>query len=280
MENSVNTLAHVHQEPVLPDNNEEVIQMLGLDGYVDSNTGKLVDDIVSKLDLDCYTLTPSGVPAAAIGFESIQGHPQIVGIPLGSAYEQTETISYVDLSPVSPQRFENSPQNSPYHISGGPPSPVPIPEIKSSPQSSPYHVPESPLFINETNSAPASPLEVSSFVTVPTTPGENQDDRKSNAGKTPRRRRELKPKLYQREEPLSDPEEEKKRMNAINAKKNRDKQKNRLQELENLVKSLTSERDALQTSNTKLKNKCDVFEKQLKTVCEQFNVPVIILPQD
>jgi len=99
-------------------------------------------------------------------------------------------------------------------------------------------------------------------------------------GKAPRCRRDPKPKLYQREEPLSDPEEEKKRQNAINAKKNRDKQKNRLQDLDALVKSLTLERDELLASNNKLLKKSDAFERQLRTICQQFNVPVIILPQD
>merc|ERR1712212_552319 len=106
---------------------------------------------------------------------------------------------------------------------------------------------------------------------------ESQDTRKSGGGKAPRGRKgeaAPKPKLYELEEPLSDPEEEKKRQNAINAKKNRDKQKNKLQELQNQVNTLTTERDSLQSTNIKLKNKCDSFEKQLKAICQKFNVPV------
>jgi len=37
------------------------------------------------------------------------------------------------------------------------------------------------------------------------------------------------------------------------------KKKNEKQELENLVKSLTAERDALETENTQLKTKSQVF---------------------
>jgi len=266
-----NTSTLVNQEPTLPANNEEVIHMLGLDGYEGSNAGKLVDDIVRNLDLDSFTLTPSGQPVAAIGFESIQGHQQIVGNPL-EAYQNLETISYVDLSPVSPYSRSNSPYNSPGHNGGS---------------SSPYHVPESSVYTTNVATPPHSPQELiidsnSSAQEVSySAQGLAVDDNQSaGGGKAPRRRRDPKPKLYQREEPLSDPEEEKKRQNAINAKKNRDKQKNRLQELDALVKSLTAERDALQDSNNKLKKKSDAFERQLRTICQQFNVPVIILPED
>jgi len=245
----MHTSTLVNQEPSLPDNNEEVINMLGLSGYAESNTGKLMDDIVMKLDLDAFTITPFGEPVAAVGFENIQGHQQVIGNHF-EGYQSNETISYVDLSPVSPYSIKNSP----------------------------YHVSESSLLFNEAISQPASSQEVSSFAHT-LTEG-NQDTCTQAGGKTTRRKREPKVKLYEREEPMSDPEEEKKRQNAINAKKNRDKQKTRLQELETLVKALTTERDALKATNTKVKNKCDAFEKQLKTVCEQFNVPVIILPQD
>jgi len=240
----------LNQESLLPDNNEEVINMLGLDEYVDSNTSKLVNDIDMKFDLDAFTITPFGDPRAAIGFENMQGHQQIIGNPLGG-YQPAETISYVDLSPVSSYSIKNSP----------------------------YHVPECSLFFNEDNSQPAFSQEVSSY--LPTSSIENQDSRTQAGGKTTkRRRREPKAKIYEIEVPMSDPEEEKKRQNAINAKKNRDKQKNRLQELEILVNTLTSERDALKSSNTKVRNKCDAFERQLKNICQRFNVPVIILPQD
>merc|ERR1712121_224189 len=132
---------------------------------------------------------------------------------------------------------------------------------------------------------PASPRFGNTLAPAPvntTAAGTTQDTRRSAGGKAPRGRKgdaSPKPKLYERDEPLSDPEEEKKRMNAINAKKNRDRQKNKLQELETTVSTLTTERDSLLAANTKLKNKCESFEKQLKAICQQFNVPVIILPQ-
>jgi len=268
---NINTFNFKGQEPMLPDNNEAVIHMLGLDAFADCNTGKLVDDIVKNLDIDSFMLTPSGEPVAAIGFESIQGHPQFVGNTLANL-QPTETISYVDLSPVSPPQTKNSPYHVPENTYMSPVASPPA--LKNSPS---Y---EGSLFINEEAfSTLGSSQDVSSL--YPTTPVEDEDKSVAGGGgKAPRRRRELKAKLYEREEPLSDPEEEKKRQNAINAKKNRDKQKNRLQELDALVKSLTTERDTLQVSNNKLRNKCNAFETQLKNVCQQFNVPVIILPQD
>lgn len=238
----------VQQEPALPANNEHLIQMLGLDGFADSNTGKLVDDIVRKLDIDSFILTNSGVPAAAIGFEGLQEAQQIIG----TVYQPAEIVSYVDLTPaITPFGYENSPS---------------------------HYSEDSSFSFNDDSSPPTSPQEVKLF--VPSTPAENQDNRSSAGGKVSRRRRELKVKLYERDEPLNNPEEEKKRQNAINAKKNRDKQKNKLQEMEVQVTSLTVERDSLQAKNIKLKNKCESFEKQLKAICQQFNVPVIILPQD
>jgi len=238
----------VQQEPALPADNQQLIQMLGLGDCTDSNTGKLVDDIVRNLDIDSFILTPCGVPAAAIGFEGLQEPQQIIG----TTYQQPEVVSYVDLTPaITPFVYENSP----YHNSE-----------------------DSSFSFNEDSSPPASPQEVKHF--VPSTQAEIKDNRPSAGGKVTKRRRELKVKLYEHDEPLTNPEEEKKRQNAINAKKNRDKQKNKLSELETQVTSLTTERDSLQASNIKLKNKCEAFEKQLKAICQQFNVPVIILPQD
>lgn len=280
-----NNTTLVSQEPSLPANNEDVIRMLGLhlDGCYDegSNTGKLVDDIVRNLDLSSF-MTTTAQPsveavAAPIGFESIQGHQQIGGQPL-EAYQTLETISLVDLTPVSPYSVSASPV-SPYSVPG---SPYNSPDRSRS--SSPYYVPESSLYSTNVATPPQSPQQLLIESSSPLSPTHEVSPAVTNqsagGGKAPRRRRDPKPKLYQREEPLSDPEEEKKRQNAINAKKNRDKQKNRLQELEAQVKSLTAERDALQNSNNKLKRKSDAFERQLRTVCQQFNVPVIILPQD
>jgi len=248
MEN-MNNMSMIQQEPALPSNNEHLIQMLGLDGYADSNTGKLVDDIVRKLDIDAFIMSPNGVPAAAIGFEGLQQPQQVVGSP----YQQPEVVSYVDLTPViTSYGYENN-------------SPAPYSE-------------DSNFSFNENSSSPPSPQEVKP--SLPPSPADNTDTRPSAGGKATKRRKELKTKLYERDEPLSDPEEEKKRQNAINAKKNRDKQKNRMTELENQVNALTAERNSLQAANIKLKTKCEAFEKQLKSICQQFNVPVVILPQD
>jgi len=296
-----------HQEPMLPDNNEEVIHMLGLDGEAYTTASKLtIDDIVRTLginDLDCFTLTPGNlVPVSAIGFEGLQGQ-QLMGNALGTD-QKTETFSYIDLSPVTP------PAHNP-HLSGGsvfiteansqvashqevysvfsdaitpPPSPQ---EVKSELKSEAYTPPASPQVVkSEAYTPPTSPRQVKyEFKPEPTTTwedSEEDDARRPAGGKATtqkRRRGELKPKLYQRDEPLADPVAEKKRLNAINAKKNREAKKNRQQELEDQVKSLRGERDALEASNTKLRNKCEAFETQLKKVCQQFNVPLIILPE-
>jgi len=226
---------------------------------VNSDAAKLadfdtLDDIVKILDLDSFSQTaPIQIPVVYDGSMQIEGL-QFIGNTLGPA-QPAEITSYVDpwspsspgtyanLSPVSPCETENS---QAYHLSGG---------------SVAYR-------------------DCSATVT---TSVETQDTRPSAGGKSSRGRKgeaTPKPKLYQREEPLSDPEEEKKRQNAINAKKNRDKQKNRMQDLESQVTSLTSERDSLKASNIKFQNKCAAFEKQLQLVCQRFNVPVIILPED
>merc|ERR1719369_1430660 len=150
----------VSQEPSLPANNEDVIRMLGLhlDGCYDdsSNTGKLVDDIVRNLDLSSFMTTTGPTVeavAAPIGFESIQGHQQIGGNPL-EAYQTLETISLVDLTPVSPYSVPASPV-SPYSV---PSSPYNSPDRSRS--SSPYYVPESSLYSTNVATPPPSPKEL------------------------------------------------------------------------------------------------------------------------
>lgn len=237
----------VNQEPALPASDEEIIKLLGLNGNAGNNAGML-DDLVRDLDLGIFTETSIVVPTPApMGYEIIQGHhnqqQQFVG------HQPAEIISYVDLEP-------SETENSQYHLSGG----YMVSIGASVPPTSPQE---------QEVSSPAPPP--SSVV--------HQDTRKPAGGKTQGRRREPKVKLYQRKETLESPEEEKKRQNAINAKINRDKKKNEQQELGNLMKSLTAERDVLQTENTQLRNRCELIESQLKAVCKQFNVPIIILPQ-
>jgi len=224
-----------------------------------------LDDIVRILDLDSFNnqSEPIQIPVIYDGSMQIEGL-QFIGNTRGPV-QPAEVTSYVDpwspsspgtyadLSPVSPAETEIS---QAYHLSGG------------------------SVATYEAITPPASPRLLNTLAPANNT---TQDTRKSAGGKAPRGRKgeaTPKPKLYEREEPLSDPEEEKKRQNAINAKKNRDKQKNRMQDLESQVTSLSSERDSLKASNIKLQNKCAAFEKQLQLVCQRFNVPVVILPED
>ncbi|CAL4099009.1 unnamed protein product [Meganyctiphanes norvegica] len=159
--------------------------------------------------------------------ENEQHLQEVVGNPVG-AYQPTETISYINL--YSPG-IENSQ----------------------------YQVTKCSLNFNEANAPPPSPQEVSS--SVPKTAAESHDARHKSSGcKTKPRKTELKVKLYERKEPMSDPNEEKKRQKAIRAKEYRNKQNIKLQDLESRVKLLTAERDTLQATNTKLINKCDAFE--------------------
>merc|ERR1711874_22228 len=130
---------------------------------------------------------------------------------------------------------------------------------------------------NEASVLPTTAQEVSS--SAPPSTVAVQDTREAAGGKAKGCRREPKAKLYQRTEPLGTPEEEKRRQNAINAKMNREKKKNEKQELMDQVESLTAENAQLKTENTKLTNKLELIESQLKALCKQFNVPVVILPQ-
>lgn len=236
----------VNQETALPASDEEIIQMLGLNGNDDNSASKVIEDIVIELGLNNFTETSTVAPTAAAGYEIIQGQhnqqQQFVG------HQPTETISYVDLEPSETETTQ-------FHLPGG--------------YTVSYEASALPAYAQEQEvSSPAPPSAV-----------DNQDTRKPAGGKAQGRRREPKVKLYQRQEPLASPEEEKKRQNAIAAKVNRDKKKNLKQELENQVESLTTERNVLQTENTKLTTKCNLLERQFKAVCKQFNVPVIILPQ-
>lgn len=75
-----------------------------------------------------------------------------------------------------------------------------------------------------------------------------------------RRQRPKKPKKYEMTEELCDPAEEKKRLNAINAKKNRDRKKDKLKELGDKVEAVTKERDTLLKEVEELKRR----ERQLR----------------
>jgi len=238
----------VNQEQSALPGDEEIIKLLGLEG---NNTGRAVEQLVQDLELGVFTETSTVVPAAApAGHAYIQG--QFVGGGYQAvayqpvAYQPTETISYVDLDSTVAE-------NTQYHLAGG-------------------------YMINyETNALPSPVQEVSS--PAPPSPIATQNTHQAAGGKAQGRKREKKVKLYERTEPFASPEKERQRLNAINAKTNRDKKKNERQELENQVKSLTAERDDLKTENTQLKTKLQIFESQLQAVCKKFNVPIVMLPQ-
>jgi len=233
--------ANQEPEQELPASDEELIKLLGLSATAGNNGGPL-HDLVRDLDLDQFNGPSTVVPTVApMSNESIQGQ-FVVGNC--RAPQQLSTIAYVDLD-------SSETENTQYHLSGG------------------Y------MINNEASVLPTTTQEVSS--SAPPSPVAVQDTREAAGGKAKGRRREPKVKLYQRTEPLGTPEEEKRRQNAINAKVNRDKKKNEKQELMNQVESLTAENTQLKTENTKLTNKLEVIESQLKALCKQFNVPLVIL---
>jgi len=241
-----NFLNNQAQSPVMPESNDELIDLLGLatNNAGNNTSSKAMDDLVKELDLKIFAspTTVVATAAAPMGYVRVQGQQQQV-----APYQQLETIAYVD--------FDSSQaDNNQYQLSGG------------------YMV------SNEVNGQqPTSVLKASTSASpIPTVAG--QDTRQAAGGKSQGRKREPKVKLYQKE-PLACPAAEKKRLNALNSKINRDKKKTEMQEKENLVKSLTTERDVLQTENTQLMNRCQLLESHLKAVCKQFNVPVVILPQ-
>lgn len=82
--------------------------------------------------------------------------------------------------------------------------------------------------------------------------------------KKPRRRRPKKDKIYEITEQFEDPVLEKKRLNAINAKKNRDRKKNMLRELGDKVSLVTKERDELRKEVLKLKEREHALRQQLE----------------
>merc|ERR1739842_95423 len=91
MDQTMNTSStRGNQGTALPENNEELIRMLGLDEFADSDNEKL---------LDAITLSSNGVlPEDIMDFQDIPQGYQLIGNSVG-AYQQTEIISYVDMSP-------------------------------------------------------------------------------------------------------------------------------------------------------------------------------------
>lgn len=95
-----------------------------------------------------------------------------------------------------------------------------------------------------------------------TKPRRRQQQQQGDApkAKPTRKRRPRKPKVYEREDPFEDLAAEKRRLNAINAKKNRDCKKKMLEELDEKVKAVTQERDKLEQEVQELRDK----EQQLR----------------
>jgi len=246
-----NFLNNQAQSPVMPESNDELIDLLGLatNNAGNNTSSKAMDDLVKELDLKIFAspTTVVATAAAPMGYVRVQGQQQQ---QLVAPYQQLETIAYVDFD------SSQADNNNQYQLSGG------------------YMVSNEGNVLQPTSSVQKASTSAPSLPTVA-----GQDTRPAAGGKAQgRKHREPKVKLYQKE-PLACPAAEKKRLNALNSKINRDKKKTEMQEKENLVKSLTTERDVLQTENTQLINRCQLLESHLKAVCKQFNVPVVILPQ-
>jgi len=174
---------YASDEEIMPTSDEDLIKQLGLSGNAEDNDAGMRMEHL-VLDLDLVSfLTSTVVPTAHSQGQFLCGNSQ-------RAHQPAEIISYIDLEPS-----EN--ENTQCHISGG------------------Y------MTNNEVNVLPTTVQEVSS--PAPPTLVEHQDTRQAAGGKTKGRKRESNVKLYQRKEPLSSQEEEKRRQNAINAKINQDK---------------------------------------------------------
>jgi len=246
-----NFLNNQAQSPVMPESNDELIDLLGLatNNAGNNTSSKAMDDLVKELDLKIFAspTTVVATAAAPMGYVRVQGQQQQ---QLVAPYQQLETIAYVDFD------SSQADNNNQYQLSGG------------------YMVSNEVNVLQPTSSVQKASTSAPALPTVA-----GQDTRPAAGGKAQgRKHREPKVKLYQKE-PLACPAAEKKRLNALNSKINRDKKKTEMQEKENLMKSLTTERDVLQTENTQLMNRCQLLERHLKAVCKQFNVPVVILPQ-
>ncbi|KAK7071319.1 hypothetical protein SK128_000225 [Halocaridina rubra] len=83
-----------------------------------------------------------------------------------------------------------------------------------------------------------------------------------------RRNRPRKEKVYEISEPLQDPLKEKQRLNAINAKKNRDKKRDQLKNLDFRVKTVTRERDLLRAEVEMLRKRENELRRQFQ---EKYN---------
>merc|ERR1739842_160903 len=93
MDQTMNTSStRGNQGTALPENNEELIRMLGLDEFADSDNEKLLDNI--NFDMDAFTVSSQDM----MDFQDMPQGYQLIGNSRG-AYQQTEIKSVPTLSP-------------------------------------------------------------------------------------------------------------------------------------------------------------------------------------
>ncbi|KAG7155840.1 uncharacterized protein LOC121854452 [Homarus americanus] len=98
--------------------------------------------------------------------------------------------------------------------------------------------------------------------------------------KAPRQRRPKKTKIYEREDPFEDPVAEKRRQNAINAKKNRDNKKKLLEDLDDKVAAVTRERDDLEQEVKQLRQREQELRQELMSRYGVTFPPVVPSPHN
>merc|ERR1719244_2561924 len=144
---------------------------------VNNSSSKAMDDLVKELDLQIFSRPSTVVTATApMGYVHVQGHNQQ---QLVAPYQQQEIIAYVDLD-------SSETDNNQYHLSGG------------------Y------MINNQANVQPTSVQEASSPAPSHPVVVATQDTRQAAGGKAKGRKREPKVKLYECQEPLASPAQERK----------------------------------------------------------------------
>ncbi|KAK3871924.1 hypothetical protein Pcinc_022961 [Petrolisthes cinctipes] len=92
-----------------------------------------------------------------------------------------------------------------------------------------------------------------------------------------RRSREKKVKLYERDQPFADPKKEKKRLDAINSKRNRDKKKSLMDELKEKVTKVLEERDEIKKELETLRKREARLQNQYINLQQYLN-PYVPIP--
>merc|ERR1712115_213465 len=107
-------------------------------------------------------------------------------------------------------------------------------------------------------------------------------DRLTSSKRSPVFLSNKKQKLYEME-PLKDPVAEKNRLNALNAKKNRDRKKQQLQEAEQEISRLREENEELRTEAEEVKDELESAHRdleQLRALLKQSNGGRHVVPDD